>query len=494
VNLTRRDLLAACAASVLAPSAGAQDAPAETWLDRAAAQLREELEIPAVWLAGAVNGDITAGVSGVRKHGDPTPAAVGDKLMIASISKPMIGLWIASLVQQGKVDYGMKLLDVVPELRDDCLPQHQNITLAQLLTHTAGVRRDHYPSVPHGTPAEQMAFRLSVAKEAVSTPGPNPAGQASYSNAGHTTGVLLVERAAGVNYNVEAAEFFRTRVGLSSWGTGSPNPKDDLSQPWHHRFQGGGRMFMLPSRQDHVSIAAYPSGGIHLTMRDLARFGQVVLDLQAGRNSLLRPETVRTMMEARPNTDRTLGSWTRAMWHDSPIFGHGGALIGLTSYLEIIPDLNIVYAYVVTSGWGAPDPPDVIGKVRAALRDPLRMRRARTNRPPACEMALTSVQTMDKERKQEITPTREDDKVRVNVRFSIAGWRTGDLQVVATLGEKRVEQNFFRGIAPGNHLLHFDFDVPKTPVTPFELSLDALGTSGNRTPAVARMKSELRLA
>ena len=54
----------------------------------------------------------------------------------------MAGFWIATLVDRGKLTYETKVLEALPELEPSCLPEHSDITLGQLLTHTAGVIRD----------------------------------------------------------------------------------------------------------------------------------------------------------------------------------------------------------------------------------------------------------------------------------------------------------------------------------------------------------------
>lgn len=100
------------------------------WLEDIAKQLQEEFKLPAVWIAVSTQGRMEAAVVGVRKVGDPTPARLDDILTVASISKPMVGLWIATLVEQGRLTYDSRVLEILPELVPQCLREHRNITLS----------------------------------------------------------------------------------------------------------------------------------------------------------------------------------------------------------------------------------------------------------------------------------------------------------------------------------------------------------------------------
>src|SRR5947208_1221385 len=130
--ITRRDLLKSAfllpaMPGLLDRAANGQEAAPRnaTWLEPVAQQILNEFQVPAIWLAASIGDKIESVAVGVRKFDEPTQAAPDDKLMMASVTKPMTGLWIATIVAKGLLSYDTRALDVLPELEKQCLPEHQ---------------------------------------------------------------------------------------------------------------------------------------------------------------------------------------------------------------------------------------------------------------------------------------------------------------------------------------------------------------------------------
>ncbi|RYG57598.1 class A beta-lactamase-related serine hydrolase, partial [bacterium] len=155
------------------------------WLQAIAKQIQQEFNLPGFWVAVNVDGRIDAAVVGVRKLGDPTPAEIDEPFDVASVSKPMVAFWIASLVDEGKLSYDSKVLDILPELAEGCLPEHRQITLGQLLSHRAEVVMNSRNDRQGLKVAEYPAERIRQAKDILSQPSPPESiGKDFYSNNG----------------------------------------------------------------------------------------------------------------------------------------------------------------------------------------------------------------------------------------------------------------------------------------------------------------------
>jgi len=485
---TRREILGA---AVMLPAvtglAAAQEegtAPQPGWLKEIAAQLQAELKLPAVWVAANTDGRVEAAVVGVRKFGDPTAAKVDDRLTIASISKPMAGLWIATLVDQGKLTYAAKVLDLLPELSSICLPEHRDLTLGPLLTHTGGVPRDAR-NIPGGLRLDQFpAERLRQAREVLSTPAPaGSKGKEVYSNNGVTLAVTMAERAAGEPYETAAGRLYRERLGLSSWGVWTMDLPEDLSLPWPHSMKDG-----VPAPQSPRSVQfqfVRPSGGAHCTIADLVRFGNIAGNAAPLSRGLLKPETWAAITAVVPNTGTVLSSF-----HANGVrttLGHSGSLGTTSSNLIVIPEWRYSFAVHTNASADSSRGTDLI-------QDVLRKRRAQRQVPPACGIALTSVATVDESWRNEVVPKATDPKVRIRVNFRIeAADRTGDLQTLVKLGDVERRDDRLRGLAAGNHTLHFEFDTPKVRTAPVVVTVDSLRTAGNRVPRAAQYRTVLTL-
>ena len=423
------------------------------WLQDIALQLQNEFHLPAVWIAVNLDGVVESAVVGVRKMGDPTPATLEDKLTVASISKPMAGLWIATLVDQGKITYETKVLEVLPELSSVCLPEHRDITLGQLLTHTAGVLRDadHFPN---GLKLEQYpSERLREARQVLSSPSPpGSKGKEVYSNNGVTLAATMAEKVAGEAYESAAGRFYRERLGLKSWGVWPMNLEDDISLPWPHAMQAN---TPIPNPPRSVQFQfTRPSGGAHCTIADLVRFGLIATNSTRSSRALMKPETWTSYLAPVPETSATFSSFHA--YGERANFGHAGSLGTTSSNLLIFPEWKAAFAIHTNASAD-----EFRQKGTQLLQDAVRKRLARRNPPPSCRIALTRVTTVDASWQNVIVPKQTDDKIRIRVNFAIeAEPRTGDLQTLVKLGNIERRDDRFKGLAPGNHTLHFEFDTP----------------------------------
>ncbi len=490
--ITRRTLIQS---AILLPStfgnlAEAQPSPRfqPKWLEAIAKQLQKEFHLPAVWVAVNIEGAVESAVVGVHKIGDPTPATLEDRLTVASISKPIAGLWIASLVDKGKLSYDTKVLDVLPELAADCLPEHEGITLGHLCTHTAGVIRDVRHLSNRLLLEQYPAERLKQAKEVLSSPSPaGSKGKGVYSNNGVTLAVTMAERVAREPYEVAAGRFYRERLRLKSWGVWAMDLPDDVSLPWCHAIKDGQAIPYPPQSVQYQFVR--PSGSAHCTISDLVRFGLIATNSSPLSENLLKPETWRKALSHGETSGTAYGCFSTG-GNDFPVFDHGGSLGTTGSFLRVLPAWRSCFAYHANSDASA-----LGGRGIELLQDAVRKRRAERDSPPACRIALTHVATVDSAWQKEITPTSGDDKVRIKINFRIeASPRTGDLLTVVKLGDVERRDDRFAGLAAGNHTLHFEFDTPKTRDTPASVTVDALGTAGNITPESARYVSALHLA
>ena len=486
--LLQSSLLLPFASPWLTTIAGAQsrEKADERWLETIARQLRNELGLPAVWLAAATDDNVEAVAVGVRKAGDEMPATVGDLLTVASVSKPMVGLWIATLVEKSKLTYNSKVLDILPELSPSCLPEHRDITLGQLLTHTAGLARDVL-QLPSDVPLEKYPDeRIRQAKFLLAAPSPpDSQGKELYSNNGLALAVSMAERVAGEPYEIAAGRFYREQLGLKSWGVWGNDAPDDLSVPWPHAMKDGVAIAREPR-----SLAfqfTRPSGSAHCTIADAARFGLMATDAMDSTNAILKQSTWDKILAPVPNSDNTLESWYISQSKTS--YDHSGSLGTTRSNLMVIPSWRVAVAVHTNA-----DSPEFSKRATDLVLDAIRVRYAQVGPPPPCRITILGINSMDSSWENVIVPKTTDDKLRVRVNFQVeTESRTGDLKTTVQVGSTQSTDNRFNGLIAGEHHLHFLFDTPKNKVSPAIIIIDALGTAGNITPEAAHFESVLTL-
>ena len=117
---------------------------------------------------------------------------------IGSISKSLVAMALYALAGQGKLDLDAPAVAVVPEL----WLEDRNITLAQILSHSAGLPDNApvFPDVPGG--------KLWSATK--------PGAHFSYSNAGYDMLAFVVERASGMRYDRALTAFVLAPLGMAS--------------------------------------------------------------------------------------------------------------------------------------------------------------------------------------------------------------------------------------------------------------------------------------
>lgn len=490
-TLLKTSLLLPFASQYLAQTARADlnELSNASWLEEIAEQLREEFGLPAVWLAVDWEDAVESAVVGVRKIGEPALATLQERLAMASISKTMAGLWIATLVDAGQLSYQTKVLDVLPELKPDCLPEHRDITLGQLLTHTAEVARDVRISSDVLPLDSYTAERLAQARLLLATPAPPESkGKRFYSNNGLTLAATMAERVAGEPYEIAAGRFYRERLELKSWGVWGMDTINQEMLAWPH--QNKDKVSVAQPPRSVARSMVRPSGNAHCSIGDLARFGLIATDSTAISAALLTPQTWRAL-EVPALGGTTLASFeTNA---DQTFYEHSGSLTFTSSYLRVFPRWKAAIA-VYTNAAGD----DFRVRAINVVQDAFRQRRAERYPPPPCRITLLEVATVDASWKNIVVPKANDDKIRIRVRCRVeardeAREVSGDAKVLVKMGDAERWDNRYEGLSDGEHTLRFGFDVPTKKEVLTTVDIDALGTAGNLTPEAGRFESVLTL-
>ncbi len=292
----------------------------------------------------------------------PTPVDINSLFRIYSMSKPITGMAIMMLIDDGKLALDMPLHEVLPAFRDmrvlvdpegpleDTVPAERPITIRQLLTHTAGlgyqiiskgpllaaynenglvggrVSRLPIPGFPAVTPApglEAWADRLAGLPLMY-----QPATKWSYS-----CSIDLLGRVIEVASGMEFEAFLKARIfepcGMNS--TWMQVPESEAYRLTDNYGILGGNAFPLDPGQASVYLdpPEVPAGGGGLVSspKDYDRFLRMLLGygmLDGVR--VMSEEAVRVgTSDLLPATVDTKGSWMEGQGH-----GAGGRSVGQT--------------------------------------------------------------------------------------------------------------------------------------------------------------------
>lgn len=135
------------------------------------------------------------------------------KFRIASFTKPFTAMLILQLVEEGKLQLDGKLTDYLPEFPKE---KGENITIHQLLTHTAGITGES--RIPNLIDIEKEYYTREklldciVQQELIYEPGKGR----EYSNFGFALLGLIIEKVSGMSYDDVLIEKICKPAGMNN--------------------------------------------------------------------------------------------------------------------------------------------------------------------------------------------------------------------------------------------------------------------------------------
>jgi CubicO group peptidase (beta-lactamase class C family) len=267
-------------------------------------EIRSGHRLPGIAAAIVDDGEVTAqGVAGVRQVGTDERIALEDRFMIGSCTKRMTAAMIGRVIDAGRLTFETPLAEIFPEIdmRDD----YRTVTIAQLLTFTGGLQ----PYTRFGPQGPPMLSKLKgsvaerrtqfVAHVLQEEPAARPGTERVYSNASYAALALAASRRTGRTWEALMQDEIFQPLGLKHAGFGRPRTKERPDQPWQHLRREDGYEPEPENRPGGKFLEGIlvGAGGVHCSIRDLARFAGYELAAELGKDSLLKPETAKHWQE-----------------------------------------------------------------------------------------------------------------------------------------------------------------------------------------------------
>ena len=298
----------------------------------------EQLSVPGAAVALLRNGRVvyTRGF-GWADRSALRPVGVGTGFSVGSISKTVAAWGVMRLVESGKLSLDERIDSHLTRWR---LPSSDydagEVTVRRLLSHTAGLSLHGYPGWPPGRPLptieESLSGRTNGAGDVrlILPPGT----KWRYSGGGYTLLQMALEEVSGLDFPDFMWREVLSPLGMSNSGFTDPGNTPEGPAKAHDRSGNE-----IPSPRFTEQAAA----GLQTTITDLAVFAAAAMrgpDGSAPGRGVLKPETVRLMMEAAPGTDGAygLGYSIRHREKGPSLCGHTGANTGWHALLQIIPE------------------------------------------------------------------------------------------------------------------------------------------------------------
>jgi CubicO group peptidase (beta-lactamase class C family) len=311
--------------------------------------------VPGAVLAVSQGDETLDFATGVINRSTGVDTTTDTVFQIGSNTKLLTATLIMQLVDAGEVDLDAPVRRYVPSFQLAEPGAADEITLRHLLTHTSGIQGDHFEGFGRGDDAIERYVESLQKIDLVHRPGQ----LWSYCNSGFVLAGHVVEKVTGQPYHRVLNERICEPLGLRRTTVLVEEMIANRCAVGH--VPGPGDMPVVPPVVI-MEAASVPAGSRTVaTAAELARFTR--MQLAGGTASdgtrLLSAESARAMTQIQatqpPGSEvpQTQGlGWMIADWDGVRVIGHGGGTIGQVSFLEAVPEQDLVIVLLTNAGTG----------------------------------------------------------------------------------------------------------------------------------------------
>jgi CubicO group peptidase (beta-lactamase class C family) len=304
-------------------------------IDRIAAGVMEQREVPSASIAVVKGGNLVYTHAYGKAHIDPDKPATPDmRYSIGSISKQFTAAAILILQEQGKLTLDDPVAKYVPDLT-----RGNEVTIRQILSHTSGYQ-DYWPEDYLMTPMMQPTTAKRILETWAKKPLDfDPGAQWQYSNTNYVIAGLIVEKVSGRKLMDFLGEHIFRPLGMRSvWDCDDEKLTSTDATPYIRAALGP----LRPAPKEGRGWM-FAAGELAMTAHDLALWDQSLIA-----RSVLKPETYKEMftevkLKDGKGTDYGLGVEVGKFGDRLKIF-HDGEVSGFYSYNEVLADDGIAVA------------------------------------------------------------------------------------------------------------------------------------------------------
>lgn len=319
----------------------------ENSIDSFMSHLMENLDVVPGYSIAVVTPDATimAKGYGVTAATDGQPMRSSTQVYIASSTKSLTGLAVASLANKGLINLDTPIQEYMSALKGSAAGR---VSFRQLLSHTHGLEEEAltWRTAFSGQYSSETLLRLVEEMEYSDAPD-----DFDYSNTGYVVASLVLEHRFDKSWKDIVAEEVLAPVGLSSTTAFVSALYEHYALP--HSWYGEKNEIPL-SKRDNTMHAA---GGHFSTANDMALWLQLQLNDGKVKGREVYPRglvasthianaSLETEFFSYKRHHYGLG-WYQADYRGHLMFHHFGSFAGYRSHISFIPDLEIGVAVLI---------------------------------------------------------------------------------------------------------------------------------------------------
>lgn len=265
------------------------------------------------------------------------PNTTATKFRIGSVTKQFTAAAVLLLEERGR----LKVDDLVKTYFPEAPVTWGNITLAQLLSHTAGI-----PNYTDRPDMMQFSARHMTPTEIVNTVRDRPldfvpGAQMRYSNTGYVLLGIVIEKASGMTYEKFLQENFWTPLGMKETGY------DESAKVIPQRASGYAPGPAGPVNSYYVDMSTpFSAGALYSTVGDLLIWERALFGKRVLSDASLQKMTT-------PNKNDYGFGLSISTQAGRKVITHSGGISGFNSNLTYYPDEQVVVVVLSNMSGGA---------------------------------------------------------------------------------------------------------------------------------------------
>jgi len=340
-------------------TADARPSVIEARIDTFMSVLMEELDVVPGYAVAVATPDtiVLAKGYGFADPAEGVPMHADTQVYVASLTKSMTGLAIASLANKGLIDLDADIEEYVPALEGTPAGRR---SLRRLLSHSHGLDGGALSWRTAYSGDYTPAILMDIVKNMSSEQGD---AAFSYSNTGYVIAGMVLEHRFGRSWKEIVEDEVLNPAGMDSTTAWVSALDSDYAKP--HSWLGIKNAFPLAKRDNTMHAA----GGHFSTANDVARW--LMLQLSDGRiddRQVFAPGLVQSTRAANTELDMTFYTyhrkrygfgWYEADYDGRTMYQHFGSYSGYRAHASFVPELGIGVAVLINDvsrpGFHLPD-------------------------------------------------------------------------------------------------------------------------------------------
>jgi CubicO group peptidase (beta-lactamase class C family) len=292
--------------------------------------------------------EFASGDASKRYH---TPINMQTKFNTASMGEMFTSIAILQLVEQGKIDLNTPIIHYLPDYPNKKVAQQ--ITVAQLLSHTSGLGDVFTAEFTNGSKEKYRDYKNFFPLVVHQPLSFKPGAKFQYSNAGFVVLGAIIEKVSGESYYDYINKHVFEPAGMKNTGYYDLVDERVTNLATGYTYAGTDGSYRR-NNTDLIPVKGFPAGGLYTTAEDMLQFSKA---LQT--HTLVGKQY--TDMAFKPKSSTFLPGNSKIGYgygfivdntYDTPIIGHAGGIFGVADNFQIFLDKD--YTVIVLMNYDNP--------------------------------------------------------------------------------------------------------------------------------------------